>query len=229
MRILLFVGLAACTTGSPLTQIGPQVEVHVDATRNVAVSITTWNELAALRDAMTAGEITTTLDDQPLLVDVGATGTFGGGDRYVAAFATAPEASREMPSPPPTSSTIAISDGTTTWTARIDQMFANDIAPIGPLVAGTDVFEWPSAASASPYSAIEWACVEVSGVSAACLGEPHGDPNITISKELITATIAGASGDRIDVTGERDANPDSSGNGPQFLTHIAAHFTGALE
>ncbi|HET9990564.1 MAG TPA: hypothetical protein VFQ65_18675, partial [Kofleriaceae bacterium] len=202
MRILCLLGLAACTTGSPLTRIGPQVEIHVDPMHDVAVSITTWNDLAALRDAMTAGEITTTLDGQPLLVDVGMTGTFDAGDRYVAAFATAPEASRATPSPPPASSTIAISDGTTTWTARVDHMFTNDLAPTAPLAAGTNVFEWPSAASATPYSTIAWACVEVSGASAACERDQVSDPNITISKQFITATIAGASGDRIDVTGE---------------------------
>lgn len=230
MRILCLVGLAACTTtGSPLSNVDPQVEIHVDPTRNVSVTLTTWNDLAILRDAMEAGELTTKIDDQPLLVDVGATGTFDAGDRYVAAFATAPEASRGSPTTPAESSTIAISDGTTTWTARVDHMFSNDLAPTAPLTAGTNVFEWPSAASATPWSTIAWACVEVSTSSAACAGDQVSDPSIAISKQFITATIAATAGSRIDVTGERDVDPQSTGNGPTFFTHIAGHFAGTLQ
>jgi hypothetical protein len=230
MRTLLCIAaLTACTTGSPLTQIGPQVEVNVDSDRTVALTITTWNELAALRDAMTAGEITATIDDQPLLIDAFKTGTYDSGDRYVAAFMTAPEATRESPMPPPASSTIAISDGETTWTARIDQMFANDLAPNAPITAGTNVFEWPSAASPNPYSTIAWACIEVTGAASACQSDTVHDPSVAISQQYVTAMIEGATGDHVQVTGERDIDPDSSGNGPTFFTKIIARYQGVLD
>jgi len=229
MRIICLLALAACTTGSPLTQIGPQVEVHVAPDRVVDLTITTWNQLAALRDAMTAGEITTTVDGQPLLVNTALTGTFDNGDHYVAAFMTAPGATRESPMPPPEASTIAISDGETTWTATIEHMFANDLAPSAPLTAGTNVFEWPSAASPNPRSTIASACVTVAGTAPACEGSGVDAPSISISQQFITATIDGASGVGVRVDAQREVNPDSTGNGPPFLTTIAARYDGTLE
>src|SRR3569623_3232583 len=98
MRIFCLFALAACTTtGSPLTQIGPQVEVHVDPDRVVDLTITTWNTLAALRGAMSAGEITAKVDGQPQFVNAAETGTYGNGGSYVAAFMTGPGATRESP------------------------------------------------------------------------------------------------------------------------------------
>jgi len=229
MRIICLLALAACTTGSPLTQIGPQVEVHVAPDRVVDLTITTWNQLAALRDAMTAGEITTTVDGQPLLVNAALTGTFDNGDRYVAAFMTAPGATRESPMPPPEASTLAISDGQTTWTVTIEHMFANDLAPNAPVVAGTNVFEWPSAASLNPRSTIASACVTVEGAAPACEGGGIDAPSVSISQEFITATIDGASGARVRVEAQREVNPDSTGNGPPFMTTIAARYDGALD
>lgn len=230
MRIFCLLALAACTTtGSPLTQIGPQVEVHVDPDRVVDLTITTWNNLAALRDAMSAGEITAKVDGQPLFVNAAATGTYGNGGSYVAAFMTGPGATRESPMPPPEVSMIAISDGETTWTATIEHMFANDLAPTGPLVAGTDVFEWPSAASPNPWSTISSACVGVEGAAPACEGGSVDSASISISQEFITATIEGASGAHVRVEAQREINPQSTGNGPQFMTTIAARYDGALE
>jgi hypothetical protein len=233
MRTVLFIAfiaaLTACTTGSPLSQLGVQVEVNVDSDRTVALTIETWNDLATLRDAMTAGEITATIDAQPLLIDAFKTGTYGNGDHYIAAFMTAPEATRESPMPPPATSTIAISDGETTWTAQVDQMFANDLAPTAPITAGTNVFEWPSAASPNPYSTIEWACIEVTGAASACQGESVHDPSVAISQQYVTATIAGTTGDRVQVTGQRDVDPDSTGNGPTFFTRIMARYQGTFE
>lgn len=229
MRIFCLLALAACTTGSPLTQIGPQVEAHVGPDRVVDLTITTWNNLAALRDAMMAGEITTTVDGQPLFVNAALTGTFDNGDRYVAAFMTGPGATRENPMPPPDASTIAISDGETTWTATIAHMFANDLAPTAALTAGTNVFEWPSAASPNPRSTIESACVTVAGTAPACEGGGVDSPSIAISQEFITATIEGASGATVRVEAQREVNPDSTGNGPQFMTTIAARYDGTLQ
>jgi len=229
MRALCVLALGACTTtGSPLSRSNAQVEAHVDPDRSVELTLTTWNDLAALRDVMTAGEITATVDGQPLLVDMSQTGTFDNGDHYVAAFMTAPEATRENPMPPPDVSTIAISDGETTWSAKIDHMFANDLAPTVPLIIGTNVFEWPSGASANPQTTITYACVAVDGSAPACEGEGVHDAAIAISQQFITATISGASGARVRVDGERNVNPEASGNGPQFITTIAARYTGAL-
>lgn len=230
MRTLFCIAaLTACTTGSPLSQLDPQVEVSVDSDRTVALTITTWNDLATLRDAMNAGQITATVDAQLLLIDAFKTGTYDSGDRYVAAFMTAPEATRESPMPPPSTSTIAISDGETTWTAKVDQMFAHDLAPTAPITAGTNVFEWPSAASQNPYSTIAWACIEVTGAASACESDTVHDPSIAVSQQYVTATIAGATGDQVQLTGERDINPTSTGNGPSFLTKIVGRYQGVFE
>ena len=223
LRYCLALALAACTTGSPLSQLDPQVEIQVDPTAGsrVALTLTTWVDLATLRDAA----LTVTLDGQPLVVDQTTTGTFGAGDRYVAGFMTpAVRASSPASSASPV---LSISDGETTWSATIENMMANDLIPTGPLVAGRDVFEWPSAASPTAWSTIAWACVEVVNRSAACDGD--ADPAVSISQQYITATIAGAAGEAVEVTGERHVNAASSGNGPTFLTHILAHYTGVLQ
>ena len=229
MRILCLLGVAACTTtGSPLSQLSTQIEIDVDPMHHVELTITTWNHLAILRDEMEAGEVTATIDGSPLPVDVATTGTYDRGDRYVAAFASVPEASRGSSTPHPESSRIEISDATTTWTVEIGNMFNNDVEPTAPLRSGIVVFEWPSAFSPSPYSTISWACVEIIGKSTACDGEGIDDPSIMIAQQYITATIAGTPADRIDVTGERGANL-GGGDGPMFIARMAAHFTGTLE
>ena len=201
-----------------LSNLSPQVEIQVDeaATPHLSVSLTTWVDLAALRDAIAADEITTTLDGVPLVIDPVATGTFGAGDRYVAAFALPAALSKQAVAP--SSSTIAISDGAITWAAQIDRLFrANDAAPTGPLVAGTNVFEWPSAASPAAWSTIAWACVEVVGSSAACDGESAQDPAIAISQQYITASVSGSPGDAIELTGERRVNPRQLRRWPDVL------------
>ena len=228
MRIMFPLALAACTSGSPLSQVTPQVEIQVDPEANLAVSLTTWNDLAILRDAMDAGQIVTTLDGEPVPVDPVTTGTYGGGNSFVAAFVRPSGRHGVTPPGPATSSTIAISDGTVTWSARVADLFTNDLAPTGPLAAGEVVFEWPSAASETPYSTIAWACVEVTGSSAACGGTEVAEPAITIAKQYITATIEGDPGAAVVVTGERHINPESDGNGPVFFTRIQARFAGTL-
>ncbi len=224
----LALALTACTAGSPLSKLAPQVAIQADPTASsrVAVSLTTWVDLATLRDAITAQQITTTLDGAPLVIDPTATGTFDDGDRFVAAFAL--PATPAQPLVAAAASTIAISDGEVTWQAQLADLFADDLAPVVPLVAGANTFEWPSAASASPASTIAWACVEVVGRSAACDGDEAQDPSIAISQQYITAQISGAAGDAIEVTGERRVNPTSSDDGPTFLTSIRSHYRGVL-
>jgi hypothetical protein len=224
----LVIGLTACTTGSPLSRVSPQVEIQVDesATPRLAVTLTTWVDLAVLRDAVAADQITTTLDGMPLVIDPVATGTFDTGDRFVAAFALPMGLAHSTVSP--AVSTIAISDGDVTWSADIADLFVDDLAPTGPLVPGDNVFEWPSAASPAAFSTIAWACVEIVGSSSACDNDQMQDPAIAISQQYITATIAGATGDAIALTGERHVNPASSGDGPTFLTQIRGHYAGVL-
>jgi hypothetical protein len=227
MRTLAILAVAACTSSPPLAKLHPQVEIQADPATNprLSIAMTTWNDLDVLHDAITAGEISATLDGAPLAIDPNHTGTYGTGDSYMATFALPEVAARTAG---PATSTIAISDGETTWSAAIPNLLMNDLAPTAPLVAGTNVFEWPSAASQAPYSTIAWACLEVAGASAACDGEQVHDPAISISQQYITATIAAAPGARIELTGERQVDVASSGNGPMFSAQIYARYSGSL-
>ena len=227
MRILPILAVAACTSSPPLAKIHPQVEIEADPANDprLSVALTTWTDLDTLHDAVATGELSASLDGEPLSIDPNHTGTYGTGDNYKATFALPAVATRTVGSE---MSTIAISDGVTTWSAQIPNLMTNDLAPTGPLVAGTNVFEWPSAASQTPWSTIAWACLEIAGTSAACDGEAVHDPAISISQQYITATIAAAPGQHVQLIGERDAAIASSGDGPTFLTRIYARFSGAL-
>lgn len=188
----------------------------------MSLSMTTWNQLDVLRDAIEAEQITVSLNGAPLTISPSGTGEAGVGDSYVATF--------DLPDsvPAATLSTIAISDGESAWSADFANLLTADLAPTAPLVAGTNTFEWPSAASPAPWSTISSACVEVVGASATCRGEGEADPGIAIAQQYITATIAAAPGAPIEVTAQRDAIAASSGNGPQLLAHIHAIYAGAL-
>ncbi|MEO6773926.1 MAG: hypothetical protein ABI467_13075 [Kofleriaceae bacterium] len=175
-----------------------------------------------MRDAIDEDRITATVNGQAMTLDASGTGELESGDRYTATFDLPNTASAT------TSSTIAIGDGETTWTAELEYLFANDLAPTGPLVAGTNVFEWPSAASPAPWSTISWACVEVIGSSAVCQSDYPTDPGISIAQQYITATIAGASGAPIKIDAQRDVIAASSGNGPGFNAHVHGTYTGSL-
>jgi len=148
MKLLLLACLGACTTGTPLTESSPQIELTANPGQLAGkpaldLTLTTWNYLAALGDAVDSHQLTATLNDTPLTMDPTATGYFGNGDRYVAAFA-------ETSCPHTASSALAISDGQTTWSFHVIDLMTNDLAPTAPLVAGQPArIAWPSAANAS--------------------------------------------------------------------------------
>src|SRR5689334_10830257 len=119
MRNLLFVFALGCTS-SPLAESAPQIEVtsnpgSVPDHPLFAVTLTTWNHLAALSDAASSGQLEVRLQGVPLVLDPSATGTFDNGDRFTATYVrpgTLPLA--ELPI-----STITVTDQQSTWTAQI--------------------------------------------------------------------------------------------------------------
>ena len=229
-RSLVVVSFCACTSGSPLQRVTPQVEIaanpgNVPDRPMFTLSMTTWNDLDVLADAMTSGELTATLDGKPLMIDHSRTGYFGGHDSYVAAFGLPGTMTALQPSK---TSSIVISDRTVTWSAQIDDLFANDLAATAPTVPGQNTFVWPSAASSAPYSTIAWACVDVAGQTAACGGYEATAQAIDVSQHYITANLSGPPGTTVSVTAERSANRDSTGDGPTFLTRIVDRLDTAL-
>ncbi len=219
-RSLVAMSLCACTTGSPLTRIDPQIEIHsnpgnVSDRGPFALSMTTWVDLDVLHDAIASGEITATVNGTPLVIDQATTGYFGQHDSYVASFAL-PGAMTLTSTP----AEISITDGQTSWSAVIEHLFANDLAAMGPTAQGPNTFVWPSAAATGPDSPIDWACIEVDGQPSACGGYEVATPAIGVSQQFITANLSGAPGTKVTVTAERTANRDPSGDGPTFLARI---------
>ena len=221
-RSLVAVSFCACTASSPLSRIDPQVEVHanpggVAGVDYFTLSMTTWVDLDVLADAIAAGEITATLDDSPLAIDPTETGYRDQRDSYVATFGlAAPKSAVSHPA----SSQLSVSDGDTTWSVTIANMFANDLAAAAPMTAGENTFVWPSAASPTAYSSIDWACVDVAGQSSACGGYESNQQAVGVSQQFITASLAGTPGTSVAVTAERSADTQSSGDGPMFLVRI---------
>lgn len=221
-RCFVAISLCACTTGSPLTRVVPQVELHTNP-GNVAgqplfsLSLTTWNDLDVLHDAIESGEIVATLDASPLVIEPGTTGYFGQHDSFVATFAL--PGTRSTTSPGATSQ-VTISDGQETWSVEIAQLFANDLQAPSPVTPGPNTFVWPSATSSTPYSLIDWACVEIAGQAEQCGGYEIATPALAVSQQYITADLTGAPGTAVTVTAERSANTSTSGDGPAFLTRI---------
>jgi len=223
VAVVYALALAACSGKSPLTAEYSQIEVNVDPDTSMTVTLTTWNELANLQDAVDRGQITISLDAEALRIDPVHTGITDEGGAYVATFVR-PGLPYTPPQPgSPTSSTITIDDGTNAWTARFADLFTNNLAPTAPLALGPNVFEWRSAADLTGRSTIKWACLEIAGSSAAC-----GAPTIEISQQYIDAMIDAAPGSTIVITGERDVSPESDGNGPPFFAKIRTRFTGTL-
>lgn len=226
MRYAIVLSLScACTSGpSPFSRVTPQVEIEANPggladEGYFTVTLTTWNQLDVLGDAVAAGELSATLDDAPLALDPGTTGYVGGHDAYTVTFAlAAPRSASTAPSA--ASSRIAISDGEITWAAAVPNLFANDLAATAPLAAGSNTFVWPSAAATGPSSTIEWACVAVGDQASACGGDEVDAQALAVSQQFITATVAGSAGTPIAVTAERSADPDSSNDGPTFFTHV---------
>ncbi len=168
--------LGGCAQSSPLSQIEQYLQVEIEANPgNLAgrppftLSIETWNHLAVLGDAVDAGEITATLDERPLVIDPSGTGYFQNRDYYRARFGL-PE-TRSATIHPPGISTITITDGETSWSGEIADLFTNDLAAQGPITPGQNELVWPSATAPSPYTNIDWACVEVGVQASACGGD----------------------------------------------------------
>jgi hypothetical protein len=230
MRTLLALPLFACTTGSPLSRVTPQVDVEsnpgaVAGERDFSLSLTTWNDLDVLADAIGANEITATLDGAPLVVDPATTGYADGRDSYTATFALATTRSAVVP---PSSSTISVGDGEITWSVDIANLFANDLALESPLDAGSNTFVWPSAAATGPYSTIDWACIDVGEQAAACGGYQVDVPAIEVSQQFIVANVNGAAGTAVTITAEREADTQSSDDGPVFFTGIYDRLAASL-
>ena len=231
--------LAACTDASPMSRSMVDVWVHADPTVTppiVYVELGVIDHLDSFADAVSAGEITATLDDRPLVLDPQTGFTQHGGD-YTAYFdlpaiAAQTPASRETPTLatpraretpgsnlPPTQSRIVITDGITTWHAQFTGLFTNDLAPVAPLVAGENTFVWPSAKLTNDgVPEIQSACLEVVGHSSHCTS--YGDRNPDrISQQYVTLPNDASSGDPIVVTAERwDDAPDSGAS--QFIARI---------
>jgi hypothetical protein len=223
MKLALAVVLGSgCTASSPLVDTSPQIQITADP-GNVAggplfrITLTTWNHLAVLADAAESGQLVVTLDGDTLPLEPASHSYHDGQDAYVAAYSSGSSRSR---TDPPTSSTVTVTDQESTWTATIAGLFTNDLQPTAPIVANQpDTMVWPSAASAGPYSAIEWACIDVAKRDAACQGEDVDDPGIAIMKQYVLLDLPAASGDGIVITGSRRADATVSDD-EYFLVSI---------
>jgi hypothetical protein len=176
----------------------------------------TWNDLSVMRDAVNANEITATLDSSPLVLNPFKTGTSGQGDEYSAVFALSD--SQPFDARPAGTSTLAVTDGETTWQVEIDNLFSRDLSPTKPLAPGDNTLVWPSAKPYGAVSAIDWACVEIVGGSSTCGGADLQPSSVVISQQYITMQIAATAGDQAVVTAEREIAPQSTG--PAFITKI---------
>lgn len=223
MKLALALVLGSgCAASSPLVDTRPQIEITADP-GNVAggpvfrIKLTTWNHLAVLADAAESGQLVVTLDGETLPLEPASRSYHDGQDAYIAAYSSGSSRSR---TDPPTSSTVSVTDQETTWTATIADLFTNDLHPTGPIVANQpDTLVWPSAATSGPYSAIEWACIDVAKRDAACQGEEVDDPGITIMKQYVLIDLPADSGDGVVITGSRRADASVSDD-EYFLTSI---------
>ena len=229
LPLLACLAAAACTTGTPLTESSPQIELtanpgQVAGKPALALTLTTWNHLAALGDAVDSRELAATLNGAPLVMDPTATGYFGNGDRYVAAFAN-------TSCPKTASSALAITDGQTTRSLHEIDLMTNDLAPTAPLVAGQPArIAWPSSANATqPASAIDWACIQVADRSAACIGNGATDPGIAIEQQFITADVAANPGDPYVITAARGLTAPSTGDGNDVFVTVLDQTTGTFQ
>jgi hypothetical protein len=230
--LLALAPLTACTAQSPLVESSPQIELvtnpgAVAGRPPLELTLTTWNHLAALGDAVDAGEIHATLDGAPLAIAPSDTGYFGNGDRYVAAFVL-PAARPQVAS----SSTLTITDPETTWTAQVPNVMTNDLHPTAAMVAGqTNTVSWPSAATGDePYSTIDWACIQVGTRDAACYrSDGTGDPGVSVTQQLVTIDVPALPGDAFTVWGARRFTATPSGNGNDVFTTVLGQVTGTFQ
>jgi len=230
MKVVLVavVALSACTEESPLSR--SMVDVWVDADpsatpQTVHVTLDVIDNLDSLADAVSAGDIRVSLDGRPLVLDP-ETGFTQQGGSYSAIFDLPPAVARETPGTgmPATRSTILITDGTITWHAQFAGLFTNDLAPVAPMTAGDNTFEWPSATLAtSGFPEIESACLEVVGRSSHCASDGDGNPN-GISQQYVTLPSDANLGDTIIVTATRWDDATDSG-ASQFDARIKNRYT----
>ena len=228
---LALVTTVGCTTSSPLVESSPQIELstnpgHVAGQPPFELTLTTWNHLAALGDAVDANQLVATLDGASLAIDSDSTGYFGNDDRYVAAF-TAPIAQLIID----TTATVSISDQQTTWAFQATKLMTNDLAPVSAMTAGqANTVTWPSAGEADqPSTTIEWACVQVADRTAACLGNGASDPGIDIAEHFITVDVPASAGDPYTVSAARSAAVTEFGDGPQVFVTVLGQVTGVFE
>ena len=233
MRTVVFVLAVGCS-GSPLVESGPQVEL-VSNPGGVAdhprfeLSLTTWNHLDALADAAASGQLEATVDGAPLVLDPGNTGSFGNGDHVTATFVLPPSAAIARAGDT-TTSIVMVTDQQTTWTVEIPALFAQDMQPVGPMLANqANTAVWPSAATTDPWSTIDFACIEVAARAAACFGTTTKDPGISVAHEYVHVDVPATSGDRFTLWAERFSHPQASGGGPIFFATILDQVVGTFE
>ncbi len=230
MKLVLLAAAAASLAGctdSPLSRSMVLVWVDADPAATpptVQVQLGVIDHLDAFAAAISAGEIQVTLDDRPLVLDPRTGFTQQGGDysAYYDLPASAPRTKAGAASPPGRS-LILITDGSTTWHAQFAGLFTNDLAPVAPLAAGDNTFEWPSATLTNDgIPEIQRACLEVVGRSSHCASYGDGNPN-GISQQYVTLSSDAARGDAIIITGERwDDAPDSGAS--QFIARIKGRY-----
>lgn len=240
---LALFALVGCTSRSPLVEASPQIELvtnpgAVAGHPPLELTLTTWNHLAALGDAVDGHELAATLDGVPLAIAPSDTGYFGNGDRYVAAFVW-PAGAQVGAGVPATSargstsaSALTISDPETTWSAQLGNVMTDDLHPAAPVVAGqADTLVWPSAATGdSPWTTIDWACVQVADRAAACYrSEGASDPAISVAQQLITIDVPAAPGDAFTVWGARRFAATASGDGPDVFTTVLGRVHGTFQ
>jgi hypothetical protein len=226
--LLAAVSLAGCTSDSPLSKVPVLVWVNADPTvspAKVQVELDPTDDLATLADAVAAGEIQVSLDGRPLVLDP-STGFTQQDGSYSALFDLPATSAREMTSSDGVMGRpqLLITDGVTTWHAQFAGLFTNDLAPVAPLAAGDNTFEWPSAQRTNDGVAeIEAACLEVVRRSSHCTSYGDGNPN-GISQQYVTLPSDANAGDKIVVTATRWDDAQESG-ASQFIARIKNRYT----
>jgi len=235
MLALALAPAVGCTTGSPLVESSPQVELTsnpggVAEHARFELTLTTWNQLDALADATTSGQLEARLDGAPLVLSPAKTGYFGNGDRFTATFVLPPAAAMPIHAGNAMSATVMVTDHTTTWTAQIPALLSNDLQPVGAMVASqTNMVVWPSAATSEPYSTIDFACIEVTGHGAACHRESSQDPGIDVTHEYVQLDVNAQPGDAFVLWAQRWYHPQATGDGPIFFASILDQISGTFQ
>jgi hypothetical protein len=217
------IALSGCTEDSPLSRSMVDVWVYADPAASpptVQVSLDVIDHLDSFADAVSAGEIHVTLDDRPLVLDP-RTGFTQQGGSYSAILDLGANTARAAPGAGtwPMLSQILVTDGSVTWHAQFVGLFTNDLAPVAPLAAGDNTFEWPSSQRTNDgVPEIESACLEVVGRSSHCTSYGDGNPN-GISQQYVTLASDATPNDTVVVTATRWDDAQDSG-ASQFIAQI---------